>query len=143
MPILSGQIVTAAQLNRMQPRPHHAVGSGTVVGPQTNADVPGASVTVTAETAGARFTAVCTWDTYVTANTTGTWLGRMMVDGVAQTPVATMNEPSTPGRAESTQTFSGTLTAGSHTFKLVTSPNANQTTTGVNCSILVTIYEVV
>ncbi|MFF9688993.1 hypothetical protein [Streptomyces sp. NPDC014623] len=143
MPILAGQTVTAGQLNRLQPKVYWAQGSGSIVGPATNADIPSATVTLTAETAGATYTAVCTFDTNVTLNGSGTWLGRMALDGVGQNPVSTMNEPTAPGRAASTQTYSGTLTAGSHTLKLIASPQLNQVTQGVNSSILVTIYEVV
>ena len=143
MPILAGQIVTAGQLNRIQPKKAGAVGSGTVVGPQTNADVPSATVTMVTETA-AKYVVWCVWDVNVTSSSSGTWLGRMALDGVNQSPLGTMNHPATPGRGQPVQMYTGTLTAaGSHTFKLVASPLSGQTVQGVNCSIVVEITEIV
>ena len=143
MPILAGQIVTAGQLNRLQPKKDGAVGSGTVVGPQTNADVVGATVTMVTETA-AKYAVWCIWDVNVTSSTTGTWLGRLNIDGVNQSPVATMNHPTNTGRGQPVQQYIGALAAaGSHTFKLVASPLSGQTVQGVNCSVIVEITEIV
>lgn len=144
MPIYAGQNVTAGQLNRIQPVPYSAVGSGTVTGPQSNADVTGATITLTTLTSGATYKAWCVWDVNVTGAATGTWLGRMALGGVGQSPLATMNHPASNGRGTPTQTYHGTLgAAGSYTFKLIASPLANQVVQGVNCSIVVEISEVV
>ncbi|SCK20044.1 hypothetical protein YUYDRAFT_02074 [Streptomyces sp. ScaeMP-e48] len=143
MPILAGQIVTASQLNRLQPKKYGAVGSGTIAGAATNADVPSATVTVDTETA-ANYVVWCVWDANVSAASTGTLLGRLNLDGVNQSPLATMNQPTSAGRAQPSQQYIGTLSAaGSHTFKLVASPMASQTVQGVNCSLIVEITEVV
>lgn len=144
MPIWAGQIITVGQINRIQPVTYSAVGSGTLTGPQTNADVPSATVTLTTLTAGAAYKAWCTWDVNVTAGATGTWLGRMALDGTGQSPLATMSHPTSTGRGTPTQTYHGTLAAaGSHTFKLIASPLTSQVVQGVNCSIVVEITEVV
>ncbi|MFW3459713.1 hypothetical protein ACN24K_01800 [Streptomyces microflavus] len=144
MPVWAGQIITAGQINRIQPIPYSAVGSGTLTGPQTNADVVGATVTLTTLRAGATYKAWCVWDVNVTAAATGTWLGRMALGGVGQSPLATMSHPTSGGRSTPTQTYHGTLaTAGTYTFKLIASPLTSQVVQGVNCSILVEITEVV
>lgn len=143
MPFLAGQIVTAQQLNRIQPKKYGAVGSGTIVGAATNADVPSATVTMTTETA-ATYVAWCVWDANVSTGGTATLLGRMNLDGVNQSPLGTMLQPTSLGRGQPVQQYTGTLgAAGSHTFKLVASPLANQTVQGTNCSIIVEITEIV
>lgn len=144
MPILAGQTITAQILNRLQPRKSFAVGSGTLTGPLTNADVTGATITVTTETAGAGFAVWCTWDQNMTAPTSGTFLGRLALDGVPQTPIGAQADPDNGGRGTIPMNYGGTIpTAGSHTFKLVASPNTGQVVQGVNCSILVEITEVI
>lgn len=143
MPILAGQVVTAAQLNRLQPKKYSAVGSGTLTGPLSNADVTGATITVAAETA-ASYTVWCVWDTNTTAINSGTQIGRLAIDGVNQSPLGVTADPDSGARNGAAQTYQGTLTApGSHTFKLVASPLTGQQVQGVNCSILVEITEVV
>lgn len=143
MPIPAGGIVTAGQLARIQPKKYGAVGSGSIVGPSANADVASATVTMVTETA-ASYVAWCIWDVNVTAPTTGTWLGRMALDGTNQSPLGTMNHPANTGRGMPVQMYTGTLAAaGSHTFKLVASPLTGQTVQGVNCSIVVEITEIV
>ncbi|MFD9757950.1 carbohydrate-binding protein [[Kitasatospora] papulosa] len=143
MPILAGQIVTATQLNRLQPKKYGAVGTSAITGPSTNTDVPGASLTITTETA-ANYVVWCVWDANVSGAGTGTLLGRLALDGINQSPLATMNHPASGGRSQPTQQYIGTLpTAGSHTFKLVASPLTLQTVQGTNCSILVEITEII
>ncbi|MFJ9662859.1 hypothetical protein ACIRPR_33530 [Streptomyces griseoflavus] len=142
MPLQPGQRITAARINRLQPRTYHAIGSGTVTGAVTNADVTGAAVTFTTETADATYTAVCVWDVDLTGATTATGTARMAADGVAQSPLATFGQEVGTDRLTVTQTYSGTLgAAGSHTLKLLASPAANQSIQGVNSSILVTVME--
>ncbi|MGW5352198.1 hypothetical protein ACWERV_17015 [Streptomyces sp. NPDC004031] len=144
MGFLAGETVTADRLNRLQPTVYFAIGSGMVVGAQTNADVPSATITLTTQTAGATYTAECVWDVDLTGATTATGTARMMLDGTAQPPLAVFGQEVATDRLTTAQNYSGTLaTAGSHTFKLVASPAANQQIQGVNSSIKVTIYEVV
>lgn len=139
-----GEDVTASRLNRLQPTPYFAVGTGMTAGPATNADVTGASIDLTTEVAGATYTATCSWDVDLTGATTALGLARLSVDGAAQTPLATFAQEVTTDRLTVTQTYQGTLAAaGPHTLKLIASPVANQQIQNTNSAIQVTIYEVV
>ncbi|MEV6079655.1 hypothetical protein AB0L80_31770 [Streptomyces sp. NPDC052069] len=145
MPILAGQVVTAAQLNRLQPKGYHAIGSGTVVGAVTNGDVPDATVTFTTETAGATYKAWAVWDVDIGPSpTTGTGTARISVDGTVVSPLATFGQEVPTDRLTVSQNYSGVLAAaGSHTLKLVASPAANQTIQGANSTITVIITEAI
>lgn len=148
MPILAGQIVTAGQLNRLQPRTYRAVATGTLAGAVTNGDVPGAAVTLTTEKPGAVYVVSAWFDVRVTS-TSGTALGsgNVDVDGDIQSEYAVFRDShagSANGSGSSVgHTYRGTLpAAGSHTLKLVASPSTGQQI-NVYSSITVTIYEVV
>lgn len=144
MAFQAGERMTAARLNRLQPKTYSAVGSGTLTGAQSNADVTDATITLTTEVANATYKAWCVWDCITTNTASGTLLARMSLDGSALTPLATFNGPDSGERGTIGQHYSGTLTAsGSHTFKLIASPNANQQVQGTNSSIMVEITEVV
>jgi hypothetical protein len=146
MPILAGQIVTAAQLNRLQPKSYRAVGSTTLSGAVTNADVPGASVTFTTETTDAVYVAHASFDPRIYQNTqSGLNAGNIMVDGVIGNEYAIFRDGggSTGTAMSVSQTYRGTLgAAGSHTIKLVANLLAN-VQLNVYASLTVTIYEVV
>ncbi len=140
---LSGEMLVAQRLNRLQPKTYYAIGSGTVVGAASGADVPSATVTFTTETTGATYEAYCVWDIDLTGATTATGTARLAVDGVQQSPLAVYGQEVTTDRLTVAQNYSGSLgAAGSHTLKLVASPAASQTIQGVNCSILVKVTEV-
>lgn len=144
MAFLAGERITATRLNRLQPVKYAAVGSGTLTGPQTNADVTDATITLTTETDGAGYVAWCVWDINTTGAAAGTATMRLNFDTANLTPLATFNGPDSGERSTVTQVYEGTVTtAGSHTFKLVASPNTNQQIQGVNSSIIVEITEVV
>ncbi|WP_159056204.1 hypothetical protein [Streptomyces sp. DSM 15324] len=53
MAYAAGDRMTAGRTNRLQPKQYYAIGSGTVAGAATNADVPSATVTFTTEAANA------------------------------------------------------------------------------------------
>jgi hypothetical protein len=144
MTFLAGDIITAARLNRLQPASYYAIGSGTVVGSLTNADVPSATLPILNATVGATYMAWCAWDANVTSASAGTLVVRMAIDGVAQAPNGTYNSPTNLGRGQPVNFYMGTLsTTITHTFKLIASPLAGQVIQGVNCSIMVQILEVV
>lgn len=144
MAIQAGETITAGRLNRLQPKTYYAIGSGTVVGAASGADVPSASVTFTTEVANATYEATCIWDIDLTGATSATGTARLAVDGVAQSPLAVFGQEVATDRLTIPQTYSGTLgAAGSHTLKLIASPAALQQIQGVNCSIKVVITEVV
>lgn len=106
--ILAGLVGTQAR----------AISDLTVTG--TVADVPGASLPVTTNTANATAVIIGTFDCEVTAAVTGTWAmqGQCTVDGVAQTGVATF-EAGAGTRASVTQIWTPTLaTTGPHTLRL-------------------------
>ncbi|MFI0897759.1 hypothetical protein [Streptomyces sp. NPDC020983] len=144
MPVAAGQRVLASTLNRLQPAVYSAVGTGNVTGAATNAAVPGATVTLTTATAGARYTVACVWDVTLTGATTSLLTVRLSVDGATVAPLGTFAASASGNRSTIPQQYSGTLaSAGSHTFTLVGSPAASQTIQGTNTSLIVTIYEVV
>lgn len=138
-----GDDVDAERLNRLQIRPYYAVGTAALVGAASNADVPGATVTFTTETANATYLAFCVWDVDISGATTATGTARLAVDGSAVSPLATFGQEVATDRLTVSQNYSGSLgSAGSHTLKLVASPAASQTIQGVNSSILVIVVEV-
>lgn len=145
MPFAAGEIVTAARLNRLQPRKYHAIGSGTVAAGSTNVDVPSATYTLTTEEDNAAYDVVATFDFDLSGATTSAGTGRLYVDGVAQSPLAVYAaEVATDRTGGIAQTYSGTLgTAGSHTLKLVATTPANMIVQGAGCSLAITITEVV
>lgn len=144
MPILAGQVVTAQQLNHLQPTAYSATGSGTVAAGSTNADVTNATITLTTETAGAVFKAWCTWDFNATGVPGGSSTARLAIDGVGQSPLATFRGDAANERGTVAQMYRGTVaSAGSHTFKLIATTATNTECLGANCSIVVEITEVV
>ncbi|MFE0270804.1 hypothetical protein ACFWZY_01490 [Streptomyces sp. NPDC058992] len=144
MPFLAGQVVTAGQMDRIQPRPYSAAGSGTVAAGSTNADVTGATITLTTQTANAVFKAVCVWDFNTTGVPGGSSTARLALDGVGQSPLATWRGDAANERGTVSQAYHGTVaSAGSHTFKLIASTATNTEVLGANCSIVVEITEVV
>ncbi|HEY9410313.1 MAG TPA: hypothetical protein VIP77_12090 [Jiangellaceae bacterium] len=144
MPILAGQVVTAQQLTRLQPVSYNAAGSGTIAASSTNADVTGATITLTTETANAVYKAWCVWDFNTTAAPGASSTARMALDSVGQSPVATFRGDNSAERGTVAQVYRGTLpSAGSHTFKLIATTATNTECLGANCSITVEINEVV
>ncbi|MEU2799062.1 hypothetical protein [Streptomyces sp. NPDC007117] len=146
--ILAGQIVTAGQLNRMQPRTYRAAATAALAGSATNADVPGATITLTTEMPNAVYV-VDAWFDYRITSTSGTALGsgNISVDGAIESEYAVFRDSHAGSGTSFTDsvghTYRGTLpAAGSHTLKLVASPTTGQQV-NIYSSITVTIYEVV
>jgi hypothetical protein len=135
--------LTADRLNRLQPKPYQAVATGTVVGPQTAADMPGLSITFDTETDNAVYQAVLVIDVDLTASTTGLASGRIIVDGGGTSQFAVFSGQVSTDRGSVAQTYQGTLgTAGSHTIKAAVTAMTGQTINQYS-SLMVTIYEVV
>jgi hypothetical protein len=146
MPIPAGGIVTAGQLARMQPKTYEAVGTNNLVGPVTDGDVPGCSVTLTTTTAQAVAVVVIAVDFDLTAATTTLGSGRLVVDGVGESKYAVFQQgPGTVSdRATCVQTYRVTLaTAGTHTLKITATAPTGMLITGVYTSLAATVYEVV
>ncbi|WP_097865955.1 hypothetical protein [Streptomyces sp. rh34] len=119
MPILSGQIVTAGQLNRMQPRQFSAAATSALSASTTYALIPGCSLTLPSTVANATWTAVGVFDCSVTTtHTTNLMVGRLVVDTVAQTGLA-IHAMDTLDRDTVAMLWSGTFAAaGSHALQL-------------------------
>lgn len=146
MPILAGQIVTAAQLNRMQPVTYDAAGTGDLSGPVSDANVPGATITFTTTTANAVAVVETVFDFNFSGATVTLGSGRLNVDGVGESRYAIFQQgPGTSSdRSTCGQTYRVTLAAaGSHTLKLTATVPTNMDLTGAYTSLVATVYEVV
>lgn len=144
MAIAAGQKVTAASLNRLQPKQYHAAGTASTAVPasSTNADVPGCSVTFSTEKANAKYTAVLVINPNLSGATTTVMTGRIKVDGVVTGANAAYAAEVSTDEATVAQTYSGTLAAtGSHTITAVVTTPANLVVWAPNCTLLVTITE--
>ncbi|MEU0978452.1 hypothetical protein ABZ488_04475 [Streptomyces griseus] len=146
MPILAGQIVTAGQLNRMQPATYDAVGTALQAGPLSNTDVTGCSITFNTTTPNAVAVVNCTFYFVLTAAGTTSGSGRLSVDGVLETEFAIFGQG--PGasadRATTAQSYRvGLPTAGSHTLKLCATTPASMSLQGLYTTLIATVYEVV
>ncbi|MFH9610415.1 hypothetical protein [Streptomyces sp. NPDC017448] len=119
MPILAGQIVTAGQLNRMQPRVEAAGASAALTATTTYELIPGCSIPLTTQAPGATYSAIAVFDCSVTtAHATNLMVGRLVVDGSPQNGLA-IHAMDTLDRDTVTMVWSGTLpAAGSHTLHL-------------------------
>ncbi|MGW2044631.1 hypothetical protein ACWCPF_05540 [Streptomyces sp. NPDC001858] len=146
MAFLAGDTLKAQRINRLQPKSYRAGQTSPLAGPAAMADVPGCSITLTTETAGAVFVAECEYDFEVTTSNGGLSSGNLNVDGATQTEFAVFrwNNTSTNvnNRATTPATYRGTLSAaGSHTLKLVASPSTGHRLFAYS-ALTVTIYEV-
>ncbi|MEU1775336.1 hypothetical protein ABZ501_20270 [Streptomyces sp. NPDC019922] len=146
MPILSGQVLTAGQLTRLQPRPYDVTASGNLALGTAEADVPGASITLTTLAANAVYVATGTFSFDITTATTAFASGALDVDGTAPSGQARWSGEVGTDFGPAVQQWSGTLPAvGNHTFKLRGSMSAGTgiTILGAYTRLIVTVYEVV
>ena len=147
MPILSGQVVTADDLNHLKPTTYQARASATLNGIVVNADVVGATITLTTETDNAVFVVSAAFDFRWTGIAALTATGNLSVDGVLQSgqAIAGQNPGASADRMTAGNVWRGTLaTAGSHTLKLVGSlPDTDQHIEQPHTALVVVIYEVV
>ncbi|MFJ2183457.1 hypothetical protein ACIOJG_22830 [Streptomyces anulatus] len=146
MPILAGQIVTAGQLNRMQPIAYRAgQQTNALTGPLTNADVPGIIIPFTTQAPGAVIAAEIVCDFDPTATVGGLSSGRLWIDGAGVGEFAVYQQgPGTTGdRGSTPQTYREVIPSpGAHTAKLVVTLAAG-VNLNVYSSLLLTVYEVV
>lgn len=145
MTFLAGENITAGRLNRLQPTTYHANGSGTVAASQTNADVPGCTVTFT--TAAANAVVDIWWFVQfdLAGPTTTVNTSRINIDAGAQTSpiVAAMAAEVSTDAVTTGQSWKATLAAaGSHTIKVQATTPANGGV-GTNNSLKVMVTEVV
>ncbi|TFE42507.1 hypothetical protein E3E14_25320 [Streptomyces sp. ICN441] len=150
MPFLAGQTVTAAQLERIQPKVHEgAATSALAVSTTTYADIPGATVTFDTAAANAKFKAEAIFDANITTvSGTNLMVGRLVVDGTPDSGGLAVYAMDTQDRATIAQQWTGTLpVAGSHTLKLQGACTASGSGAGSflqsDTKIIVTVMEVV
>ena len=146
MPILSGDIVTAATLNRLQTKSYHADATSAVGPSVTDTDVPGATITFNTETDGATFVATGDYDFDYSGAATVLEQGKLVVDGAIQAGTANCQDNSSGAndRRTHSRTWHGTLaTAGSHTIKLTVTLGSGITVNATHTGITVRIDEVV
>ncbi|WP_213452902.1 hypothetical protein [Rhizomonospora bruguierae] len=124
-PILGQALALAveAEVQRLDAAVRHYEGAASADLPLTPTltDVPGASVTVTAQAAGARYIALATFRfDRSTANSSAHGIGRLNVAGVDLPPqVPVRLNSAVLATVTCARAFSGTLaSAGNHTFKL-------------------------
>lgn len=142
MAFLAGEDITAGRLNRLQTKKYPVYQTSSLVGAVTNTLVPGCTISITNETAGASW--VCWWtlDFDLTSTTTTTGTGRARVDGVLATTFGAFGAEVGTDRASLGNFATGTLaTVGPHTFELVaTLPASMQLAT--QSALLIEITEV-
>lgn len=145
MPLLAGQILKASQAQRLQTKKYSAVGTGgPLVGPQSNADVTGCTITLTTETDGATYQAWIVIDHDKTTANSSVNFGRLNVDGVNASTTTGSAQDAVTDRTVAGQNYHGTLaTAGSHTLKVVASPPTGNQILNTNTTLIVEITEVV
>lgn len=143
MAFLAGENITAGRLNRLQPKKSIVYQTAPLVGAVTNTLVPGCTISITNETAGALWTCWWSLDYDLTTATTATGTGRARVDGVLATTFAPWAAEVGTDRATVGNVATGSLaSAGPHTFDLVaTLPAGIQLAT--QSALLIEITEVV
>lgn len=143
--ILSGQIVTAADLNHLKPATYAANSTAALAGIVVDTDLTGATVTFDTETDNAVYVVNgsfgCDWNGAATAFI----LGKLSVDGAIQSHESQvqLSGGAAGDRLHGAQNWRGTLaTAGPHTIKLVGSVgDVDQQLTTPHCTLIITIYE--
>lgn len=149
MPILAGEVVTAAKLNRLQTTSYQAVATATLAASSTDADVVGATVTFTTQTDNAVFEATGDFQVIWTGNGTNSAVGKLAVDGTIQSGQTATRQAGGSTNGDSvtvSRTWRGTLSpAGSHTIKLVATTGTNQTISSASSATVITVkvHEVV
>lgn len=144
MAIASGQRVTAALLRRLKPSMYLASATGDLNGAVTQVDIPGATVTLTTETAGATWVCEAWFDADQQGTSTALMLGYCDVDGTIQTIQAVNSDPVATDRHTIAQSWDGTFTtAGTHTIKLRGTLAASQSFRVGNTRLKVTVQEAV
>lgn len=146
MSFASGQKLTPARLNALQPATYAAVATATLTLGTSLADVVGAAITLTTIGANAVYIAEGTFDVNVATASAGILAeGHLDVDGADQTSRA-LKQMNAVDRATISQQWRGVLTAaGSHTLKLRGLRGASGAASIVttHTTLQVVVYEVV
>lgn len=145
MAFLSGERLSAARLNRIQPTTYYAQASTFLALSTTYADVPGATVTFSTIADFATIVVDAEFDSAVGSFDTATEMnGRIMVDGVAGSALSKHQMDTVDRSSVFTQEQFTLAAAGSHTVKLQGAKSAagGSGNMQVFTSIKVTVYEV-
>lgn len=142
MPILAGERVTAARLNRLKATTYYAQSSGSLAGSATDTDVPGCTVTLTTETDAAVCVIWATCGFTWTANT-GIATCEVWQDSTPLTGKMFVDPDNTTGRSTNGQAWRvAPGPAGSYTFKVVgESIPTNMSIDQTHTTITVAVYE--
>lgn len=144
MAFVASDTLTAARLNRLQPKSLYAAATGTVAASQTNVTVPGCSITFNTETNNATVE-ITWWVSFYGAAVAPTTFGsaRAILDG-SGAPVFAMGDSRT-ANSKDTPSMGWNTTiaaAGSHTVLLQATTPANMTIAQYT-ALRVVVYEVV
>lgn len=130
MAFLSGERITAARLNRLKPTIYTATGDTNLNLTTTPADISGASVTFTTETAGATYNVIAEFSYDIASANTAYTLGVCQLDGVDLSGQSRWSGEVGTDYGMSSQQWSGSVgSVGSHTIKLRASMSAGTGTT--------------
>lgn len=144
MPILSGQVVTADDLNHLKPTPYLATSNADLAGAVTDTDIPNVTMTINTETDNAVYTAVGFVDFDNTSATTTVATAGLVVDGVTQPGLVIYQQGISSDQMSPGGVWQGTLAvAGPHTLKLIATLPALISTRNPHTKLAVTIHEVV
>lgn len=120
MAFLSGERITAARLNRLQPTEYWVQQTGVLAGSTSNVLVPGMTIPFTTLAANASYTVTWFLDFDITSAHTSTSLGRARMDGSIVATYAPWAGEVITDRGSPGNSFQGTLaTAGAHTLDVI------------------------
>lgn len=148
MAFASGQRISSARLNRIQPVTYDVAATSALTLSTTETDITGALITLTTSAANAIYVASAVFDMEATTAAAAVMQGRLSVDGSTQTEEALLDGSySSDARVTSAQLWRGTLaSAGSHTFQLrglKTAAVGVMRINNIHTTLTVTILEVV
>lgn len=142
--LASGHIVTATDLNRLQPTPYSATQTADVSGAVTDADLTGCTKTFDTETNNATYKAWANADFDHSGATTTVATAALNIDGVKQAGEITYQQGVSTDRMSPGRVWTGTLAAaGTHTMKLTATLPAGIQIHQTNTTLMIEITEVV
>lgn len=143
MAFAPGQFITAQRLNRLQPKTYWASASGTFPISQSLVDIPGTSMSIVVETAGATVAIDWSVSVYASGSMASSASARAWF-GTDSSPVYSLFQSTAANeKASVANTWMTTVpTAGTYTAKLVGSTPVNATMSNYG-SIKVVVSEVV
>lgn len=144
MPLSSGQVVTADDLNHLKPTPYLATSNADLAGAVTDTDIPNVTMTIDTETDNAVYVATGFVDFDNTGTVATVATAVLVVDSVTQSGLIVYQQGISSDQMSPGGQWSGTLAAaGTHTLKLIATLPALITIRNPHTKLQVTIYEVV